>query len=262
MAVNIKAGCIDINIASKEDLVRIRHIGESRAEQIIELRKQEVFKSMDDLNRVYGIGPARISDIKEQGLTCFYYKEQLIEDIYSPTEVIKKEPEPEINLFYPEKNQANKKIEIVFSVSGLENSDYDLKISIETEKNISNIYNKKEDRWQSSRYYINNLFSGNSFKETLILKITEENLNFEGEADLIARIRENGKTNYLEYKSKINIVRPENKIELNEDDNIFSKNNTANISQLVFSKNILTGLMVALFSGTAILTIKRKLEKT
>jgi len=62
--------CVDINTAPQEELEKIKHIGESRAKQIITLRKEKLFSSVDDLDRVVGIGPARVSDIKQEGLAC------------------------------------------------------------------------------------------------------------------------------------------------------------------------------------------------
>jgi len=59
--------CIDINSAGPEELTEIIHIGEARAQEIVELRP---FDSIDDLTRVPGIGPARLEDIREQGLLC------------------------------------------------------------------------------------------------------------------------------------------------------------------------------------------------
>lgn len=56
---------IDINSASLEELTEIIHIGEARAKELISLRP---FSSLDDLVRIKGIGPARIKDIKNQGL--------------------------------------------------------------------------------------------------------------------------------------------------------------------------------------------------
>jgi competence protein ComEC len=61
---------VDINHAGYEDLQRIIHIGPERAAEIIELRARRRFSSVDDLTRVNGIGPARIRDIKDQGLAC------------------------------------------------------------------------------------------------------------------------------------------------------------------------------------------------
>jgi competence protein ComEC len=59
--------CIDVNRASIEQLQEIIHIGAARAQDLINLRP---FTSVDDLGRIKGIGPARIADIKSQGLAC------------------------------------------------------------------------------------------------------------------------------------------------------------------------------------------------
>lgn len=59
--------CIDINRADIEALRQIVHIDLERASQIISLRP---FGSVDELVRVRGIGPARLADIKRQGLAC------------------------------------------------------------------------------------------------------------------------------------------------------------------------------------------------
>ena len=65
--VGCREGQIDVNSASREELDRIMHIGGERAGQILRLRP---FSSVDDLIRVRGIGPVRLSDIKAQGLAC------------------------------------------------------------------------------------------------------------------------------------------------------------------------------------------------
>jgi competence protein ComEC len=63
----ITGNCIDVNSASFEQVQEIIHIGDARAEELINLRP---FQSIDDLSRIKGIGPARIADIKSQGLAC------------------------------------------------------------------------------------------------------------------------------------------------------------------------------------------------
>lgn len=63
------SGCVNINTASFEDLKRIIHVDDDRANQIIHLRP---FRSVDDLIRVKGIGKKRLEDIKAQGLACVY----------------------------------------------------------------------------------------------------------------------------------------------------------------------------------------------
>ncbi len=56
---------VNINTASAGRLQDIIHISEARAQQLIELRP---FQSLDELSRISGIGPARVQDIKDQGL--------------------------------------------------------------------------------------------------------------------------------------------------------------------------------------------------
>ena len=56
---------VNINTASLEDLIRIIHINETRANDLISKRP---FTSIEDMERITGIASARIVDIKEQGL--------------------------------------------------------------------------------------------------------------------------------------------------------------------------------------------------
>ena len=56
-----------MNSASSEQLELIIHIGPVRAAELIQLRP---FSSLDDLVRIKGIGPARLADIKAQGVAC------------------------------------------------------------------------------------------------------------------------------------------------------------------------------------------------
>ncbi len=58
-------GRVNINTAPLEELTRIRHVGPTRAEQLIELRP---FDTLDQLTRIDGIGPAALRDIREEGL--------------------------------------------------------------------------------------------------------------------------------------------------------------------------------------------------
>ena len=62
--------CVDINTANAEALQQITHIGPQYAAQIIELREQKPFRSVDELTRVSGIGEGRLREIKAQGLAC------------------------------------------------------------------------------------------------------------------------------------------------------------------------------------------------
>ena len=65
------AGCregqVDINSASVEDLQKVKHIGAVRAQEMLTLRP---FSSVDDMERIHGIGPKRLAEIKDQGIAC------------------------------------------------------------------------------------------------------------------------------------------------------------------------------------------------
>lgn len=60
-------GRVDVNTATKEALMRIVHIGEARAEELIALRP---FSSLDDLKRIRGISDGRLREIEAQGIAC------------------------------------------------------------------------------------------------------------------------------------------------------------------------------------------------
>ncbi|MFA7385518.1 MAG: lamin tail domain-containing protein [Candidatus Paceibacterota bacterium] len=75
---------IDINNAPLEDLVKIIHIGEARAKELISLRP---FYSFYDLTRIKGIGEKGAKDIEEQGFAFIrsdIIKETLKEDNKEP----------------------------------------------------------------------------------------------------------------------------------------------------------------------------------
>ena len=214
-------GQINLNSAPKEDLMEIVQIGPSYSDQIIELRQQEWFWSVEDLARVSGISldGSRLQDIIEQDLACaadpedasfepFLKTENNVS--FSPKEESSLKKEPSISLVYAEENPVDKEIKVWFSALNLENAVYDIKLSIEKDGVLSRIYNKETSQWASSNFYLTEVFSGTSFEGEFLLKIREEELDFEGEADIIVRVRENGKSGYLaEFKGKIIIIGPE-----------------------------------------------------
>ena len=59
--------CLDINTANEAELQEIIHIGPALASELIKLRS---YRSVDELTNIKGIGPARLHDIKSQGLAC------------------------------------------------------------------------------------------------------------------------------------------------------------------------------------------------
>ena len=56
---------VDINTAPIEDLIKIKYIGEKRAQELINLRP---FCSLDELTKIRGIGEKTLIAIKEQGI--------------------------------------------------------------------------------------------------------------------------------------------------------------------------------------------------
>lgn len=59
--------CVDLNQAPLEDLTRITHLGPERAAAVIAGRP---WTSLDELERLPGLSPARIADMRAQGLAC------------------------------------------------------------------------------------------------------------------------------------------------------------------------------------------------
>ena len=87
----VSAGCVDINSASFEELDEIVWVGPATAQKIIDARP---FDSVEDLEKVSGIGEVKISDIKEEGLAC-----------------VEGEDEEEVEEFEEEKEEVEKVIE-------------------------------------------------------------------------------------------------------------------------------------------------------
>ena len=67
VASGCQAGQVDINSAGFDQLLLIIHIGPERANQILSMRP---FSSVDAMERISGIGPARLADIKAEGVAC------------------------------------------------------------------------------------------------------------------------------------------------------------------------------------------------
>lgn len=57
-------GAVDINRASKEELMSLKGIGEATADKIIEYRKESPFKSIEEIKNVKGVGEKKFEAIK------------------------------------------------------------------------------------------------------------------------------------------------------------------------------------------------------
>ncbi len=67
MASAITVFALDINTASKDELVKVKGIGEKKAERIIAYREEHgEFKSVDELKNVKGIGNKIVEIIKSE----------------------------------------------------------------------------------------------------------------------------------------------------------------------------------------------------
>jgi len=64
-AVGMAAGRVDLNSATAEQLVELPGVGPAKAQAIIEERGKAPFASLEDLERVKGIGPASIAELRE-----------------------------------------------------------------------------------------------------------------------------------------------------------------------------------------------------
>lgn len=64
---NVKevTGKININIATKEELMTLPGIGESKADKIIEYRNNNKFNSIEDIKNISGIGESIFNKIKD-----------------------------------------------------------------------------------------------------------------------------------------------------------------------------------------------------
>lgn len=169
--------------------------------------------------------------------------------------VLAKNQKPKISLSFPKSFFANEEIEVLVSVSNLNNLPYDLKIAIQKEKKVlSEIYNEKERKWQSSLYYLKEMFSGPSFERKFKLRLKKEFSLYEGEAEVVVRIRESGKSNFSEVKTKIEILKPEIKKELP------TVLNQPSEEKNHFTFPFLIASFTSLISATFILFFKKKIK--
>ncbi|AXX96380.1 MULTISPECIES: ComEA family DNA-binding protein [Arcobacter] len=59
-------GAINLQTATKEELMAIKGIGEKKAEQIIEYRKTNKINSAEDLKNIKGFGDSIVANVKAE----------------------------------------------------------------------------------------------------------------------------------------------------------------------------------------------------
>jgi len=65
MGISFMFAALNLNTATKDELMAIKGIGEKKAEQIITFRKSKQIENADDLLKLKGFGPKLISNIKK-----------------------------------------------------------------------------------------------------------------------------------------------------------------------------------------------------
>ncbi|MDE5591708.1 MAG: helix-hairpin-helix domain-containing protein [Helicobacter sp.] len=66
LMISFLFGAIDLNKASKEELMSIKGIGEVKASAIIDYRSSNPFKSVDELKNVKGFNQKSVDKIRDQ----------------------------------------------------------------------------------------------------------------------------------------------------------------------------------------------------
>ncbi len=66
IGVSFMFATLNLNTATKDELMSIKGIGEKKAEQIITFRKSKKIENIDDLSELKGFGPKLISNIKNE----------------------------------------------------------------------------------------------------------------------------------------------------------------------------------------------------
>lgn len=66
IGVSFMFAALNLNTATKDELMTIKGIGEKKAEQIITFRKSKKIENVDELSNLKGFGPKLILNIKNE----------------------------------------------------------------------------------------------------------------------------------------------------------------------------------------------------
>ena len=89
---------INLQTASKEELMSVKGIGDKKADQIIEYRKTNTITKADDLKNIKGFGDSIVGNVKNTNST-------VKEDLTKKVTTVKEDKKKELN------NTVDKKIE-------------------------------------------------------------------------------------------------------------------------------------------------------
>lgn len=92
---------INLQTASKEELMGIKGIGAKKADQIIEYRKTNTIKSPEDLKNIKGFGDSIVGNVKNANTPAIPSKEDLTKKV----DIVKEDKKKELS------NSVDKKIE-------------------------------------------------------------------------------------------------------------------------------------------------------
>ncbi len=93
---------VNLQTASKEELMGIKGIGEKKADQIIEYRKTNTIKSPEDLKNIKGFGDSIVGNVKNANTPATVPTKQ---DLTKKVDTIKEDKKKELS------NSVDKKIE-------------------------------------------------------------------------------------------------------------------------------------------------------
>ncbi len=165
-------------------------------------------------------------------------------------------------LEFPKKIKSAQEFEVLVKISGLKNEKYDLKLTLKKEKEISEIYNFSNLKWQSSLYYLKDEVLGPNFEKKYKMRVKENYFDKEGKAELILRLRQ-GKKIVFEKREEIEIEKGERRnYLLRKNLNFDGKLNSELFEKIEWSKNwpiLIFGFF--LFMIVIIFLIKNQIKK-